>query len=133
MNELSKKIVLATDNKYRPWTEAETNFLRVNYGKMTAKEIGEKIGRPTQAVYAKVKNEKIGRKLPPYKHHKSPKKALPALDKQVETVKPQEVILEDVKVNGKKCHTELLVAYSVITSSVAIGVSLVTLLLHFTH
>lgn len=139
MNESNSKIVLATENKYKPWTEAETNFLRVNYGKMTAKEIGEKIGRPTQAVYGKVKSEKIGRKLPPYKHHKSSKKVSATINKQVQTVveqKPQEVVLEDVKVthvNGKKCYTEPSTIYSVIISTVAIGISLFALLLNFIH
>ena len=64
-NIQSKSACTLGNKKHKPamknkkWTKAELNFLRVNYKRMTAREISEKLNRPIQAVYGRVKLEKI--------------------------------------------------------------------------
>lgn len=41
---------------YNPWSMKEIKFLKENYGTMTAKEIGKKLGRSTSTVFQQARN-----------------------------------------------------------------------------
>lgn len=124
-----------SENKYKPWTSTEVNFLRVNYGKMTAKEISERLQRPIQAVYGKVKSEKIKRaikiKKVATKASTMPKVTPQEVNPPIEKSTPK--VEKSVKSAGKKCSISLAELYPMIMSTMAFLIAAVLLVLHFIH
>jgi hypothetical protein len=114
----TKKIGSTTAAKR--WTDAELNFLRVNYKKMTGKEISEKLGRPLSAVYCKVKAENIVKARP---YHYKKKKSVPVITKKETT---------ETHKNNKSLNNYLILTFGVMSVS-ALIMATIAIIMQFIH
>ncbi len=111
----------------KPWTEAEINFLKVNYAKMTALEISERLGRPLQAIYGRVKRLKI-RKARPCNYVKKVLSSSPA------KISEKKINVASMSSVDFKEHVgQPLLSILILMNSISILLSLSALLLHFFH
>ena len=128
MNTKNAQKVGTFVNKNKAWTKAETNFLRANYGKMTAREIGIRLERPLQAIYGKAKAEKLKRAIP----YKSIKKRVPNV-LNVEQKESFNMTDNSVTKYNKNFKNSKLIILSLVMSIMAFITSAVSFALHFIH
>ncbi len=58
----------------KPWTEAQIEALRENFGKLTNNDLAERLGRPVVAIYSKARSLRLIEYKKP--RRKKPKKAV---------------------------------------------------------